>query len=135
VSHWCDLSYTIEVPRDTDVRVESDNAGMEVHGIDGDLDLENDSGPIVGTDLRSRVAMARNDDARVELEFLDPPDRVSVENDTGRISLVVPDIDEGYAVETQNDEGSTDVVVRTDPDSPHAISVDNDTGRIEIDNP
>ncbi len=135
LSHHCQVDYRIEVPRDLAVRVDADNHGVELRDLDGDLHIENDNARIVGTDLRSHEVVAQNDNSSVELRFTEAPDQIDVENDNGRITLVVPDLDEGYAVTTQNDNGSTDVGIRTDPDSPHSITVDNDNGRIEVTNP
>jgi hypothetical protein len=132
LSHFCEVDHTVEVPRGLDVWIDNANGSTDVAGLAGSLDVDGDNGRITGRDLRTPVLRVSNDNGAIDLVVVEAPDRVAVDNDNGAIELTVPHVDEGYAVETQNDNGSIDVQVRTDPTSPRSISAENDNGSIEL---
>jgi hypothetical protein len=132
LSQFCRVDTTVEVPRHLAVTVNSDDYHVELTGLEGDLDIENDNARIVGTGLRSRHVRVQNDNSGIELEFVEPPETIEAENDNADIVLRVPNIDAGYAVQTETNNGSAETHVRTDPSATRTIVADNDNGDIRI---
>lgn len=132
LSQYCQVDPTIVVPFDTDVFIDSDNDLVQIRDLAGNVFVDNDNGRIEAAGLRSDVVDVSNDNAAIDLDFAAPPRDVRVGNDNGSIRVVVPDVDGAYAVTTQNDNGSIDVDIATDPDSPRSISAENDNGSIEL---
>lgn len=148
---WCEVDYTIEVPAELPVEVESGqsitvsdvNGGVVAHSdtgsvdlarVGGDVDASADEGRLEGTDLTAGRVTAEADQGRVELTFAESPRHVDVSADQGRVEIVLPDEDDVvYAVSTDADQGTvSDDAIRTDPDSTRTIRVEADQGDITI---
>jgi DUF4097 and DUF4098 domain-containing protein YvlB len=152
-SEWCDVRYTIEVPRDIDLVVRSDNDGVRVTGVRGRVELHSDNGSVRVTDvvgdavltsdnggihafgLTSEHVSASSDNGSIELELVAPPMSVEASSDNGDVVVVVPDGDEMYAVTVSTDNGSTDNQLRTDPSSDRHIDVSTDNGDATVRHP
>ena len=148
---WCDVAYTITVPRDLPIgadvdngrltlrdldgtiNADGDNGRMELVRLGGEVRVQTDNGRIEGTGLRTPILDADTDNGRLSLAFAEAPDFVTATSDNGRIDVVVPD-DEGvaYRVDARTDNGSTDVGVRTDPTSERSITAHSDNGRVAV---
>jgi hypothetical protein len=148
---WCRVSYRIEVPRHLDIEIDTDNDRAEVRNVDGDvvIDADNgrvelvavsgsvfvngDNGRIVGRDLTSTDVDTSTDNGGIELEFTEPPDRVRANGSNGSIDIVVPEIEAGYDVIAETDNGRLDLdEVNDNPGSPHTITVETDNGGITV---
>ncbi len=113
-SEWCDVRYTIEVPRDIDVQVSADNDGVSISNVDGAVELHSDNGSIRATDLTGNVQMssdnggvrgtglagdsvtANSDNGSVNIEMIEAPRTVQATSDNGSVTIVVPQGDETY---------------------------------------
>jgi DUF4097 and DUF4098 domain-containing protein YvlB len=149
-SYWCDVAYRLEVPRDVDVVINSDNDRVTVSDVDGDVQInadngrvelvrlsgmvhaETDNGRVEGDGLTSDSVTAMSDNGRVELDFADAPSFVSAETDNGSIDIALPEVEEGYNVDTQTDNGSEDVAVLDNPSSPRTVEATTDNGSITV---
>ncbi len=147
---WCRVTYRIEVPRGLDVEVNTDNDRVDVRNIDGDvvidsdngrveltdvsgtIDVHGNNGRIIGRDLSGKVVDVSTDNGGIELEFTAPPDRVHANGDNGSIEIAVPQIDEGYSVVADTDNGGRNLDVNDNPESPHTIAVETDNGSITV---
>lgn len=116
-SEWCDVRYTIEVPRDIDVQVSADNDGVSISNVDGAVELHSDNGSIRATDLTGNVQMssdnggvrgtglagdsvtANSDNGSVNIEMIEAPRTVQATSDNGSVTIVVPQGDETYVVD------------------------------------
>lgn len=149
-SMWCRVTYRIEVPRHLAVDVDSDDSRVEISNVDGDVDVDTsngsvelsgiagaitvsgDNGSITGDELSSAVAQLETDNGRIELSFVEPPDRVDAEGNNGSIEVVLPVVDVGYDVETSTSNGEETIDVLDNPDSPHRVRVETDNGSITV---
>jgi DUF4097 and DUF4098 domain-containing protein YvlB len=147
---WCRVTYRIEVPRDLMIEVDSDDGGVDVSNLDGDLRVESDNGSIeladtsgiitvdsdngriTGRDLTSAVTNAGSNNGRIELSYSEPPDTVTASGDNGSIEVVVPEIDSGYHVIADSANGGEDILVNNNPESPHKITLETDNGSITV---
>jgi hypothetical protein len=150
-SMWCRVSYRIELPRHLDIDIDTDNDRVDVRNVDGDIVIDSDNGRveladvsgtvvvrgnngrIVGSDLTSADVDASTDNGGIELEFSDAPDRVRANGNNGSIDIVVPEIEPGYDVIAETDNGRLDLdQINDNPDSPHTITVETDNGGITV---
>jgi hypothetical protein len=149
-STWCRVTYRVEVPRGLDIEVDTDNDRVDVRNIDGDvvidadngrveltdvsgtIDVHGNNGRIVGRDLSGKVVDVSTDNGGIELEFTAAPDRVHAKGNNGSIEIAVPQIEEGYSVIADTDNGERNLEVNDNPESPHTITVETDNGSITV---
>ncbi len=149
-SYWCDVDYRLEVPHGVDVVINSDNDRVYVSDVDGNVDInadngrvelvrlsgavraETDNGRLVGDDLSSASVIAYSDNGRVELDFAEPPSSVEARTSNGSVEVVLPDVDGGYNVDTQTDNGGEDVTVIDDPTSDRTVIAETDNGNVTV---
>jgi hypothetical protein len=147
---WCGVDYHVTVPADLlitasadngrltvrditgDVTADSDNGSVELVRLSGVVRASSDNGRVTGTGLRSPSIEADTDNGRVSLTFAESPTTVIATSDNGRVEVVVPDTTDTYLVEAQTDNGSTDVGVRTDPESDRTILAATDNGSVTV---
>ena len=147
---WCHVDYQLEVPADVavtanvdnghvtvrdvtgDVDVDGDNGSVELARLTGSLDASTDNGSVVATGLRSAAVRADSDNGRVSLSFAEPPENVQATSNNGSVEIVLPEGDESYHVEADTHHGSTDVAVRTDPDSDRLIVGRTSNGSVTV---
>jgi DUF4097 and DUF4098 domain-containing protein YvlB len=150
LSQWCDADYRLEVPSDLAVRVHVDDGRITVRDIDGPVDADGDNGTVeltrlsgdvvastengsvVATGLRSEVVDADGDNGSVRLSFAEPPRDVEATTDNGSVEVVVPDDDTTYLVDIDSRHGSTDIGVRTDPDSDRLVRGRTQNGNVTV---
>ena len=151
---WCRVRLSIEVPRGLDVAVNADNDRVDVSNLDGSVVIDSDngavelvdvSGPIevagnngriVGTELSSTRVDVATDNGRIELLFTDPPDVVIASGDNGSIDIVVPQVEGGYHVTVDTDNGDDDLTaVTNNSDSPRTITAETDNGDVTVASP
>jgi DUF4097 and DUF4098 domain-containing protein YvlB len=147
---WCDVAYTITVPRDLPITVDLDNGRLTLRDLDGaitadgdngriellrlggELRITNDNGRIEGSGLRSPIVDTDTDNGRTSLIFAEAPDFVTATSNNGGIAIVVPDDGDPYRVDARTDNGSTDVGITTDPTSDRSITVHTDNGSATV---
>lgn len=149
-SFWCSVDYEITVPADMALDLDSDNGGVSVRDITadvvigadngridlesvtGNLRIDSDNGRIVGRLLGAPTIVAATDNGRIDLESAVAPTSVVVSSSNGRIRLVLPDVDEGYAVSTTTRNGGVTVDVVSNPRSSRVVSATSSNGSIRI---
>ena len=72
---------------------------------------------------------ASADSGDVSLDFAQPPTDVSVQDDSGDVTVTLPAGGPAYAVSAHSRPGNTSIEVPTDPTSRHDISISVDSGR------
>ena len=150
VGQWCDADYRLEVPAELAVRADIDDGHLTIRDIDGpveadgddgslelvrlsgDLVADTENGSVVATGLRSQSVDADSDNGSVRLTFAEPPRLVEATTDNGGVEVVVPDDDTTYLVDIDTDHGSTDIGVRTDPDSDRQIFGRSHNGSVTV---
>lgn len=151
-SSWlsaCDIDATVQVPIALAVQVATDNGGVSVDGIDGDLALFSDNGRLevrggageisATTDngdvsiknSRATAVTVISDNGDVDVELQSAPRSVDARTDNGDIDIAVPGGSK-YAVDTGADNDALDIDVGIDSDSPHVIKAETDNGDIRI---
>jgi hypothetical protein len=149
-SEWCDVRYTIEVPRRIDVVLRSDNHDVRVTGIEGRVEMRSDNGSLRASDVIGDVVMSSDnggihgfalrsadvrvdtDNGGVELELVTAPRHVEATSDNGDVLVEVPQGGESYAVSISTDNGNADNQVRTDPASDRQVRIETDNGDATI---
>jgi len=148
-NEWCSVNYTVEVPRDLDlvidtdggatvrnvdgtVNVFSDNGRVTLSSLSGAVDVDADNGRVEGTNLSSGTVVVDADNGRIELEFATAPEHVVTESDNGSVDIAVPRVEGGYAVESSTDNGSETIDVATDPAAVRRIRASSDNGSVTV---
>jgi hypothetical protein len=149
-SSFCRVTYTIETPRDLDVVVREDNSGITVSDVTGDVDARSengglelariggsvtahsDNGEVSARGLDASDVEASSDNGSVRLDFDRAPQRVVVDSDNGEVEVVLPQGDEAYNVETETDNGTMSMEVRTDPFGSRTIAATTDNGDVTV---
>lgn len=147
---WCDVAYSVTVPRslpvtadvdngritvrdlDGAITVDGDNGRIELFRVGGQVRVQSDNGRIEGTGLRSAILDADTDNGRISLSFAEAPDFVTATSDNGRLEIVVPPDDGAYRVDARTDNGSTDIGVATDPTSERSITAHSGNGSVAV---
>lgn len=147
---WCDVAYTVTVPRnlpitadldngrltlrdlDGSITADGDNGAIELRRLGGQVRVQTDNGRVEGTGLRSAIVDVDTGNGRMSLAFAEAPEFVTATSDNGHVELVVPDDGAGYRVDARTDNGSTDVGVATDPTSDRSLTVHTDNGSVTV---
>jgi hypothetical protein len=151
LSEWCQVDYTIEVPRDLRVEVETEER-IEVSDLDGglyassdasrvvatrvsgDVTLRSDQGSIEATGLTATRVDAEADQGSIRLEFADSPEAVNAEADQGSIDIVLPD-QPGvtFITDFSADQGTVSAdPIRQGPDSDRTLRAHADQGSVTV---
>jgi hypothetical protein len=144
----CRIRYEVLVPEDTaltvegangeitasefstELRITSDNGGVEVEGASGPLSMSSSNGRLHATDITSNRVEAESESGEVHVSFTGVPGRVAATTQNGALTLEVPDAE--YDVTTTTDSGGVDSDLTDTPGSPNAITVTTDNGAIEL---
>ena len=142
----CSVSYVLEVPRDTAVRVIAGTGDLHAENLAGSADLRSGTGDLHVEDVRGALHLkadtgdvhveARAPEASVETGTGDVdivasrPRSLSVQTGTGDIDIVVPDTT--YAVDAQSDSGDDHVGVHRDDASPRRVKAHTGTGDVHV---
>jgi hypothetical protein len=150
-SQWCNVSYTILVPKDVDVVVRGSGGGITVEGIAGAIDasssgggvrvtdvsgslrLRSSGGGITGERVRSETVDANASGGGVRISFAAPPRDVAVHSSGGGVTIVVPPVADGYNIQASSSGGSVRTSeVRHDPASDRRIEVSSSGGGVTV---
>ncbi len=96
------------------------------------LVLTDNLGDITVTGVTSADVTATNQSGNVTLTFSTVPDRVTVSDQLGNITLVLPPGMTAYRVRARAGLGDTSIRVPTSVSSPHVIVVTDSSGNIEV---
>jgi hypothetical protein len=97
----------------------------------GRVRVTNGSGNIDVTGLAATDVVGGEKSGDVTLTFTRAPRRVSIENGSGNITLVLPR-GPSYQVDARSSSGQTSVGVKTRPSAPYVISAINGSGDINV---
>ncbi len=145
-STWCRVDYTISLPRDLELALDSDdgsirvtgttgpvtahadNGSMELTDLAGSMQVSTDNGRIEASRLTSPTVSADTDNGRIMLEFIAPPTAVTATADNGRVEVVVPDDGTSYRLDIVTDNGSRTEDVPINSSSTRSITIHTDNG-------
>jgi Putative adhesin len=142
----CGVSYRLEVPRATAVRVSSGTGDLSAENLDSTTELRTATGDLHVTGVSGTLRLhADTGDVHVDAPARDisvqtatgdieivatHPASIQARADTGDIVFVVPDLT--YAVDAQSDVGDDQVVVRRDDASPRKLQAHTSTGNVVV---
>jgi hypothetical protein len=146
VDATCSVSYVLEVPRHTDVRLVAGTGDLHIESLEGNADLRSGTGDlhVVGVTGTVRVQAdtgdihvegaspdisARTDTGDIDVEASNPT-TIAAQSDTGDIDYVVPA--QAYAVDVHADTGDETVDVDRDDTSPRRLRARTGTGDIVV---
>lgn len=142
----CSVSYVLEVPRDTAVRVLAGTGDLHAENLGGSADLRSGTGDLHVEGVRGALHL-KADTGDVHVEAPAPvasvetgtgdvdivasqPRSISVQTGTGDVDIVVPDTT--YAVDARSDSGSEHVGVQRDDASPRRVNAHAGTGDVHV---
>jgi hypothetical protein len=126
----CGVDYEIEVPRGTQVKVDSGSGDITLRALSGELRASTGSGTIDANGLGGKRAVAETGSGDVELRFTGVPDDVKVDTGSGTGIVRVP---QGtYHVTTDTGSGDRKVEVTSDYSSPRRIVVKTGSGDAKV---
>lgn len=147
-SVWCSVDYVIEVPHDTEVRIDDEggtriedvrgpvevtsSGSIEVSGLTGLAVLRSENGTVRATGLRSEVIEARSSNGSVRVATEVAPRSVIAASDNGSVEVLVPRTGDRYAVDVSADNGSTTNEVVTDPEAARRITARSGNGSVRV---
>lgn len=149
-NYWCSADLRIVVPRGLEVRVrsaddsvsvrsltgrvdaDSSNGSVEAESLSGGTRLHSDNGSVRGTRLRTDSLEADSGNGSVRLEFAAAPVSVITRSDNGSVDIALPRGEEGYAVDLDSGNGSTDNLVQSDPQSERRIVASSRNGSVTV---
>jgi hypothetical protein len=114
VANLCEVSYTVDVPAGTQLR------------------LSSSSGDVTGLDLASTVVDASSDSGEVRLGFAAAPSHVAAHSDSDLVDIRVPADGDPYAVTARSDSDSVTVTVASDPASARTIAASSDSDEVRV---
>jgi hypothetical protein len=143
----CSVSYVLEVPRRTAVRVVAGTGDLRAEDLEGSTDLRSGTGDLhvvgvrgplrlnadtgdVHVEAPSSDIVARTDTGDIRVEA-GRPGTIQAQAETGDIHISVPDLT--YAVDVETDTGDENVDVRRDDASPRKLRARTDTGDVHVD--
>jgi Toastrack DUF4097 len=143
----CAVSFRLEVPRDTTVRLSASSGDVRADGLSatadlrtksgdvhavgalGTLHLETISGDVYADSSASDIdASTTSGDVHVRARN---PTRVRAQTVSGDVHVSVPD--RTYAVTTHEVSGDDHVEIRTDPHAPRSIQATTTSGDVHVD--
>jgi DUF4097 and DUF4098 domain-containing protein YvlB len=146
VDATCSVSYVLEVPRHTNVRMAAGTGDLHAEDLDGDADLRSGTGDLHVVGVRGALHL-RADTGDVHVEAPAPeasvrtgtgdvhivasqPRSIEVRTGTGDVDIVVPATT--YAVDVQSDSGDDHVGVDRDDASPRRVQAHTGTGDVHV---
>jgi hypothetical protein len=142
----CDVSFVLEVPMSTSVRIAAETGDIHAESLEGSADIRVGTGDVNVTGVDGTVdVVADTGDARVAgashtigvrtgtgdvRVSATEPGTITTRTDTGDIHVAVPNLT--YAVTTNVGTGDENVDVRPDDASPRRISATTGTGDVHV---
>lgn len=110
----------------------SSGGGITVERSSGRLTLDSSGGGISVLDTQTDYVNASSSGGGVTLSFAEPPGFVNASSSGGGVRVILPRIDEGYAVEADSSGGGVDVEVEVDTRSERTIKVRSSGGGVTV---
>jgi hypothetical protein len=145
---FCRDDFVLRVPRSVRLDIEAESihlrrttgdavlttagGAIELDGVRGALRLSSHGGEINARDLGARRADATSYGGNISLEFAVPPLHVDASSHGGHVVIALPDGPAAYRVETSTAGGSTESLVRTDPESDRVVRAESVGGDVTI---
>jgi putative adhesin len=142
----CDVSFRLEVPRTTAVRLSDGTGDVHAENLEGRAELRSGTGDLHVTGMAGPLRLHTDTgDVHVEAPASDisvqtatgnidvvatRPRTIRAQADTGDIALVVPDLT--YAVDARSDTSDEIVDVRVDGASPRTLQAHSETGDVVV---
>ncbi|GAA4349723.1 DUF4097 family beta strand repeat-containing protein [Angustibacter luteus] len=128
----CSGKVRLVVPADVQVHAHSSGGYVGATGLSGPLDLSSSAGHVEGVRLASATVEADSSAGSVSLTFAVAPTDVKATGSAGSVEVLLPPGDEAYRVDAGSSAGSSEVSVRTDPDSSRRIVAHSSAGSVEV---
>jgi DUF4097 and DUF4098 domain-containing protein YvlB len=142
----CSVSYRLEVPRETTVRLVTHSGDVTAEDLRHDADLRTSSGDVEAFDVLGTLRLqtssgdvhadssstdidAATSSGDVDVRASDAV-RVRAETSSGDVHVRVPD--RTYAVQAHTDSGDEHVEVRVDPRAPRRVDASTDSGDVHV---
>jgi hypothetical protein len=147
---WCQVSYTLRIPKALSVDVHSSGGSISVTGVDGDLDLSSSGGGITvhggrGSErldssggsinaigVAPSTVRASSSGGGVHLSFASAPTDVTAESSGGGVTINLPNTPVAYRVDASSSGGSTHTPVHIDPTSARIIRAHSSGGGVTV---
>jgi len=113
------------------VDARTNDGSITMDTVAGSVRAKTDTGPIQGTNLSGTTTVARTLDGSITLKLSTAQD-VEATTTTGPISLVVPDLDGGYRVQTRSKNGPTAVNIASSPSGTRYLALASQDGSITV---
>ncbi|MFI6445590.1 hypothetical protein [Kitasatospora sp. NPDC050543] len=127
----CGVGYDVEVPTGTAVRVRSEVGGVQLAGLDADVQVRAGTGGVHATALRSPTVKLAAETGGISAGFAESPTAVDARTATGGVRISVP-AGTSYAVEAGAGTGGVTVEVPRDPAARRTIAARTETGGVEV---
>jgi DUF4097 and DUF4098 domain-containing protein YvlB len=128
----CKADLNLAIPFDADVTVVNDTGDVDVDRLAGHLNLNTDTGDVIGTELNPAGVRAKTGEGNVDLAFTTQPVSVDAASDAGDVHVSVPPGGE-YRVDATTKAGDVAVegVLRNDR-AVRSISASAATGNVIV---
>ncbi|MFJ9693470.1 hypothetical protein [Kitasatospora sp. NPDC101183] len=127
----CGIGYTVKVPSSVTVRVRTENGGVRLVGLSGEVDATTENGGIEARGMTGSKARMHADNGGVKADFAAAPAEVEATVGNGGVAVGVPR-GEAYAVDARAGSGGTDVGIPSTPGAAHRITARADTGGVSV---
>ncbi len=115
----------------TNARVSSGD--IDAHGLGGRVALQSTSGDVVGTELTASVVSAHASSGDVDIDVVNPPQRISASSSSGDVTISVPRGNgERYDAQVDTSSGDHTLGVRSDPLADRSLSAVTSSGDAAI---
>ncbi|MFE2728085.1 hypothetical protein [Kitasatospora sp. NPDC059327] len=127
----CDVTYKVEVPRDTTTHLEGSGGSITVTGLSGTTYADIGGGGVEVKASTAKNVTAHSGGGSVAVQFTEVPDKVEATTGGGSVSVKVPK--GSYAVDTGDTGGRLrHVTVDVDSNSPHKIKATTGGGSVVL---
>jgi hypothetical protein len=116
----------------TGATLSTDSGDVTATGLLGSAHFHTDSGGITATSLGASDVTASADSGSITLNFVAIPHRVTLQDDSGSVTLGVPGPRTAYNIDAHTESGTTTIGVPTDPASTNSISISVDSGDVHV---
>lgn len=149
LSFGCDTEYVITVPRELKVTIDSSSGDLKVSGLNGatlkstsgsieahqmggNLSLSSSSGDLEADGLTATTVTSESSSGSSELVFMEAPLSVDVQSSSGDVTVLLPDSDVSYKVDTDTSSGDENASVKSDPSSTRTIKAETSSGDVTV---
>jgi hypothetical protein len=128
---FCNVSYTVRVPRAVAVRVSGGAGAVTLTSLAGPATAQTSAGLITAVNLSSAQVSLKSDAGGIIATSSAPALSLNASTNVGAITLTVPG-SVAYNISTHTFVGMSTITVRRSARSPYTISASSDVGSISI---